>query len=86
MKKKHLLSMSLAMAATVSFAAGVTFVECPKCDKRMRISEDGLTAFVNTSLIKNADGKKEMTERAKRYLELAKHVAAANPKTPLMGW
>jgi hypothetical protein len=27
-----------------------------------------------------------MAERAKRYLELAKPVAAANPKTPLMGW
>ena len=27
-----------------------------------------------------------MAARAKRYLELAKPVAAANPKTPLMGW
>ena len=86
MKKKHLLGLPLALAATVSFAAGVTFVECPKCDKRMRISEDGLTAFVNTSLITDADGKKEIVARAKRYLELAKPVAAANPKTPLMGW
>ena len=86
MKKIVFLPVPFVMAAMMSFADGVTFVDCPKCDKRMRISEDGRTAFVNSSLIKDANAKKEMAARAKRYLELAKPVAAANPKTPLMGW
>ncbi len=86
MKKIGLLSVPFAMAAMMSFADGVTFVDCPKCDKRMRISEDGRTAFVNSSLVKDQKAKDAMAKRAKRYLELAKPVAAANPKTPLMGW
>ena len=81
MKKIVFLPVPLVMAAMMSFADGVTFVDCPKCDKRMRISEDGRTAFVNSSLIKDANAKKEMAARAQRYLELAKPVAAANPKT-----
>ena len=31
----------------VTVLAAVNFIECPKCDKRMRISEDGREAFVN---------------------------------------
>ena len=86
MKNNIFCIIPLVMAAAASFADGVTFVECPRCDKRMRISEDGRTAFVNLSLIKDEKAKAAMAERAKRYLELAKPVVAANPKTPLMGW
>ena len=72
----------LALAA--AFAA-VNFVECPKCDKRMRISEDGKEAFVNLCRI-DATRKDEMKARAERLLERGKPVAPANPLTPLMGW
>ena len=85
MKKNLFLLATLAVASS-SFAEGVTFVECPKCSKRMRISEDGRTAFVNSSLVKDEKSKAAMARRAERYLELAKPVVAANPKTPLMGW
>ena len=63
----------------------VRFVECPKCDKRMRISEDGREAFVNLSRI-DPERKAEMAARAERLLALGAPVSPANPKTPLMGW
>ena len=65
--------------------ASVTFVDCPKCDKRMRISDDGRTAFVNLSRVK-PEQKAAMAARAERFLELARPVAFADPNTPLMGW
>ena len=65
--------------------AAVNFIECPRCDKRMRISEDGKEAFVNLCRI-DASRKDEMRTRAERLLERGKPVAPANPLTPLMGW
>ena len=65
--------------------AAVNFVECPKCDKRMRISEDGKEAFVNLCRI-DASRRDEMRTRAERLLERGRPVAPANPLTPLMGW
>ena len=65
--------------------AAVNFVECPKCDKRMRISEDGREAFVNLCRI-DASRKDEMRARAEKLLERGRPVAPANPLTPLMGW
>ena len=66
----------------VAVFAAVNFVECPKCDKRMRISEDGREAFVNLCRI-DATRKNEMKVRAERLLARAKPVAPANPLTPL---
>ena len=71
-------------ALAAAFAA-VNFVECPKCDRRMRISEDGKEAFVNRCRI-DASRKDEMRTRAERLLERGRPVAPANPRTPLMGW
>ena len=68
-----------------AFFAAVNFVECPKCDKRIRISEDGRDAFVNMSRIA-PERKEEMKVRAEMLLGFARPVEAANPKTPLMGW
>ena len=65
--------------------AAVNFVECPKCDKRMRVSEDGREAFVNLCRI-DASRKDEMRARAEKLLERGRPVAPANPLTPLMGW
>ena len=68
-----------------AFFAAVNFVDCPKCDKRIRISEDGRDAFVNMSRIA-PERKEEMKVRAEMLLGFARPVEAANPKTPLMGW
>ena len=70
---------------TAALFAAVNFVECPKCDKRLRISEDGRDAFVNMSRVA-PERKAEMKARAEMLLEMAKPVPQANPKTPLMGW
>ena len=72
---------SLVLAA---FAA-ITFIECQKCEKRMRISEDGQDAFVNLCKA-GQSGRAELEARAKRLLERGRPVEAANPLTPLMGW
>ena len=34
-----------------AFFSAVNFVECPKCVKRIRISDDGKDAFVNMSRV-----------------------------------
>ena len=65
--------------------AAVNFIECPKCDKRMRISEDGREAFVNLCRIDPAR-RDEMKVRAEKLLARACPVTPANPLTPLMGW
>jgi len=69
----------------VAVLAAVNFIECPKCDKRMRISEDGREAFVNLCRIDPAR-KDEMRTRAEKLLARARPVTPANPLTPLMGW
>ena len=76
------MTSGFAIAAVL---AAVNFVECPKCDKRMRISDDGREAFVNLCRI-DAARKDEMAARAARLLEMARPVQSANPSTPLMGW
>ena len=75
----------MAVTLFAALFAAVNFTECPKCDKRIRISEDGRDAFINMSRIA-PERKAEMKVRAEMMLELAKPVQAANPKTPLMGW
>lgn len=68
-----------------AFFSAVNFVECPKCVKRIRISDDGKDAFVNMSRV-DSSRKAEMEARAERLLAMGKPVEAANPLTPLMGW
>ena len=79
------MGLSLTGFTMVAMFAAVNFVECPKCDKRIRISEDGREALVNLCRI-DAMRKNEMKVRAERLLARAKPVAPANPLTPLMGW
>ena len=64
---------------------GVSFVECPKCDKRIRISEDGTTAFVNTSRIE-PDRRDELAARAEGLLTQGSRVPVGGRPMPLMGW
>ncbi len=66
-------------------ATAVTFFQCEKCNDRIRISEDGRSAFVNLCRV-DPDQKEAVKSRAQRLLERARPVEAANPKTPLMGW
>ena len=75
----------MTSSVLAAFFAAVNFVECPKCDKRIRISEDGCEAFVNMSRVA-PERKAEMKARAEMLLTFARPVEAANPKTPLMGW
>ena len=79
------MGLSLTGFTLAAAFAAVNFVECPKCDNRMRISEDGKDAFVNLCRI-DESRKDEMRTRAARLLERGRPVAPANPLTPLMGW
>ncbi len=83
--KKQVLSLAMAAVPCVAAFAGVTFVECPKCEKRIRISESGDEAFVNLSRIDPSE-KSAMSARAARLLARGRPVAFADPRTPLMGW
>ena len=90
-----LLAVSLAGAA---FAAGdspaVRLDECPKCDRRIRISEDGKSATVNLSRLKDdapdeatlARRIERMTARAKELIRRGEGVATGDRRCPLMGW
>ena len=84
-RRNSVLLMLVVLFASVAGAERVEFVECQKCEKRIRISEDGETAFVNLSRIEPSR-KSEMAARAVRLLEHGKPAEAANPLTPLMGW
>lgn len=66
-------------------ASTVTFFSCEKCPDRIKISEDGRKAFVNTYRMDTAE-KPAMKLRAEHLLERAKPIKHANPMTPLMGW
>ena len=83
-----------AVAAVTAGAGAVEFAECPKCDRWMRISEDGMSATVNLSRLKDdapdaatlERRKAEMSARAERYLKLAQERPDGNRNCPLMGW
>ena len=84
-----------AVAAAVTMGArAVEFVECPKCDLWMRIAEDGKSATVNLSRLKDdapdaatlERRKAEMSARAERYLKLAQERPDGSRNCPLMGW
>ena len=78
------MAIGLLLGGASLFAA-VSFVDCPKCDKRIRIADDGRTAFVNTSRVGESE-REAMAARAERLLSRGRPVEFASPKTPLMGW
>ena len=70
----------------------VTFVECPECEKSMRIASDGMTATIN--LCRLRDGNPDAREFARRrdaaveqaFLLMAeKHEEASRSKEPDKG-
>ena len=83
-----------AILASLAVLAAVNLDECPKCDKRIKISDDGTTATVNlarlkddspdaAALVRRTDA---MKARAERLLARGKAVANGDVKCPLMGW
>lgn len=66
-------------------ATAVLFMADGSSTDRIRISDDGLSAFVNTACV-GADEKDAMTARAELLLARGRPVAPGMAKTPLMGW
>lgn len=60
-------------------------MECPKCDKRIRVSPDAKTAYVNLSRLDGAT-KESRTARAQKLLDAARIPAPSGVKRPLVGW
>ena len=85
-----------AFASCVALADGleINVVECPKCDKRMRICADGQSATINLARLQDdapdaATLEKRiaaMKERAARLLALGQERATGDRAAPLMGW
>ena len=65
--------------------SAVTFIECPKCTNRLRITPDGASATINLSRISPAERDK-MAARAERLIHFADDVGKLDFKRPLMGW
>ena len=65
--------------------AAVTFMSCPKCDRRFRLSADGLSATVNLCRLGGLS-KEDAAARAERYLKMGCHIPADDARLPLMGW
>ena len=88
---KYLCSPVVGAAALL---AAVNVVECPKCENRLKVSDDGLSASVNVSRLKDdapdaatlARRVEAMKARAEKYLALGKNVANGDRRCPLMGW
>ena len=95
----RLIVFSLAMACAacteaIGGTAEVKLVDCPKCDRRLRIAPDGKSATVNLSrLVDDMPDEttknrriEEMTARARRYLEMGRKFPDNDMKCPRMGW
>ena len=77
--------MNWCIIVAAAFGA-VNFVHCPKCEKRIRISDDGCEAFVNTARIR-PEQQDEMRVRAEKLLAFGRRRAPAlNALRPMMGW
>ena len=76
------MNTALLLAAT---AAVINFMECPKCDKRFRIAEDGQSATVNLCRL-NGESRDILAARAEKYLKMGRKRASGDPRCPLMGW
>ena len=76
------------MYGTIALAAAlgaVNLVHCPKCEKRIRISDDGRVAYVNLDRIL-AGQRDAMVARAEKLLALGARRRSDGALRPLMGW
>ena len=94
MRERNGMTPVMCMVATLFAASSwagpadsrVTFRECPKCDKRIRIDLAANRAYVNLSRLEGADTN-AVAARAARLLDAAKIPPARDVKRrPLMGW
>ena len=97
MSRLIVFSLAVACAActeALGETAEVKLVDCPRCDRRMRIAPDGKSATVNLSrLVDDMPDEatknrriEEMTARALRYLEMGRKFPDNDMKCPRMGW
>ena len=75
----------LAALAALGACAEIEFMECPKCDKLIRVAPDARKAFINLSRLDGAP-REARVRRAERLLELAKTPPPTGVKRPLLGW
>ena len=93
-RKTMVAAVGAAMALNAFPQPKVELVECPRCERRMRISDDGLSAKVNVCRLRDdmpdaatLDRRvAEMRARAERYLAFGREVATGDRMCPLMGW
>ena len=93
-RKTMVAAVGAAMALNAFPQPKVELVECPRCERRMRISDDGLSAKVNVCRLRDdmpdaatLDRRvAEMKARAERYLAFGREVATGDRMCPLMGW
>lgn len=72
--------MLFAAVAAVAMGAGaVEFAECPKCDRWMRISEDGKSATVNLSRLKDDAPDAATLERRKMEMSARADFMGTHP-------
>jgi len=86
--KNLVVVFSMGLACSVALGAAdsrVVFRDCPKCDKRMKVSPDGKQMFVNESRVQGLN-REAVAARAAKLLELAKPLPETDVKRPLMGW
>ncbi len=79
------VTLAVAALAVVPALAEIEFVECPKCDRQIRVSPDAKKAYVNLSRLDGAT-KEARAARAQRLLDAAKIPAPTDVKRPLVGW
>ena len=87
-------SLAVVLSAAGVYAGGITLSECPKCDRRLRISPDGSSATINLCRLKDdnpaptelARRIEAMKARAQVLMDRAADAATAAPGRPLMGW
>lgn len=91
---KIMLALAAATVTIMTANAQINLLECPKCDKRMRIIEDGNAANINLARLMDDSPDAQtlekrvaaMKERTSRLLALGKERATGDRASPLMGW
>lgn len=85
MKARFLIAGVLMSGLSGAADRQVSFVSCPKCDRRFRIAADGRSATVNVCRLDGLS-REAAADRARRYLALGAFRPTGDAKSPLMGW
>ena len=72
---------------TILLAAAVTVVDCPKCERTIKLSDDGKSATVNRARFAGATAEADIAAAKRRAEAMLASTALPDPaKRPLMGW